>query len=95
MSIGTVVCFCFESPSRFAKQVNGGRLPEHVLSFCAGAAVIAAVLPLARFLSEHWLNCAAAPSAAAANGDDTSSKLRCWGCRLQTLLPSGIGIAGV
>ena len=67
-------------------QVDGGKLSEHVLTFCMWAALAAALLPLARFLSEHWLNCA--------KGRGTDDKLRCWGCRLQTLLPSGVGIAG-
>ena len=30
-------------------QVNGGQLPSHVLPFCAAAAVLAALLPIAAF----------------------------------------------
>ncbi len=58
-------------------------------------ALLAALLPLARFLSEHWLACAAGgqPSDCAADMQ-SKDRLRCWGCRLQALLPSGIGIAG-
>ena len=30
-------------------QVNGGQLPPHVLPYCAGAALLAACLPVAAF----------------------------------------------
>jgi len=33
----------------FCPQVNGGTLPPHVIPFCAVAAVLAAILPVAAF----------------------------------------------
>ena len=54
-------------------------------TYALHAQAVAALLPLAKFLSEHWLNCAV--------GSEPTSKFRSWGCRLQALLPSGIGVA--
>ncbi len=69
-------------------QVNGGRLPPHVIYFCIASAVLAALLPLASFFIHS--------DGKEANLDqmsDANSASSTLSQNLLRILPSGIGFA--
>ena len=71
-------------------QVNGGKLPSHVLPFCIASAALAAMLPLTSFFVH-----AAGKDAdmTAAYSSDSSSTSFALTQKLLRALPSGIGFA--
>ena len=70
-------------------QVNGGRLPSHVIPFCAASAALAAMLPLIGYLMN------AGQDAESSLDDDLGAQLSHCNIRrlVLKLLPSGIGFA--